>query len=648
MALKTQILVYILREIIPKLPPPSDEENNSALAAIKSIKWIQVFKSCGSALNPIYDSNPYDQFKTGLGIFQDALPIEDPSITVKVSKFINDPMFLYRPNREAKLEQDSECFAWAGNTSYFEVYLNNALGDTLVIESATLQLRTLELIPNNRKTFDIEWNPDVEVVDLAQPLSRITLVKNVVFNLPVKIPKVKRRKPASKGALLFLVPERFIYTTFNCHFSEKIFEIDAVNMTYILTRAFKYIDVVPTLCLQEKFHSWLPQSDTCIKKRDILSQQHLQGEHLMTSIIINNEGDSPVNHINIEIKENGKIISNENSSRILLTDIAEITKHTKNFLPLKSGQSITIPLHFVSSLLGDHQVMIDFEYKSDLSQLNVWRKANIVTSFRVEDSLSVSKVSMSMCNNKALAEMDSVIAVMHDEEDTSSSQEYVFIEYDLYNGTNMGYELFFEIHDGTSRRIESANTGCHQYSHKTVGLAVRKSKFLELLTQAPNMDSLTLFHLFLNKYRLSWSMPGNRAGWVPIQNHDLDLESIKKLMHQIPVQMDIKLINHSVDSTDTYNVPCNDVIKLEANVKYMGDKLKGATLSILNTTKGLSSGDLNVTWIGKSVNVDIPFDKKSLVFPFCIHTPGTYNIIACLKQCDGISVWSTTLFLNAT
>src|SRR5690606_14592583 len=139
----------------------------------------------------------------------------------------NDPLFLYRPNKKAK--SDVDCYSWADNTSHFDITFCNPINENLVIENLQIKLMALELLPNDRNSYDIQWNPKLEVIDTPQPVSRISLPKqSAKFKIPVKIPRVIRLEEnnSSKKSMILLIPCQMLYTAFNIHFRESLFDLE--------------------------------------------------------------------------------------------------------------------------------------------------------------------------------------------------------------------------------------------------------------------------------------------------------------------------------------------------------------------------------------------------------------------------------------
>lgn len=654
-------LIYILREIVPYLPEPSEEENNAILSSIRSINWVQQFNKHTSFMNSIEESNPHEQFKNGLGIFVSSKPVIDQTVIVKVARGANDPLFLYRPNKKAK--SDVDCYSWADNTSHFDITFCNPINENLVIENLQIKLMALELLPNDRNSYDIQWNPKLEVIDTPQPVSRISLPKqSAKFKIPVKIPRVIRLEEnnSSKKSMILLIPCQMLYTAFNIHFRESLFDLETASLPFILTNSFKYVDTAPSLDIQDKYHSWVQNQENKKKINDLtLSQRLYAGEHVHTSIIIKNSGSCDVDYILLNITENGNPIDSNNPSKILITDIQSINSIIQNKLPIKQNEEVEIPIHFSSFEIDDIQLTINFDCKSNQSKFNIWRRFSINYGFNIDPCISITRINASVYHN-SISNYHQVVGMIEEDSNNASDFDckYVVFEYDVCNYTNISYDLFFEnVEDPL--KIYKVDSISNPRSHKRILLAVKSNLFKDIVNEYIKLKNyLTLFEMFNQKYKLSWRLDNIRQGWVPIQEQSFNLSSMKKVIESLLTKYSFSIIGDDgiklEQINNIYQVSCNKVYELEIKIDYNeeeeDDSLNSKYVSVLSTSRK-SDSSIGISWIGKSMSIEMttnPFTKR---VPFCVHFDGTYNVSVCLQIVNDDqemqTVWSSNIIIKS-
>lgn len=190
----------------------------------------------------------------------------DPTVFLKVSRHVVDPLFLFRPKKFTKAGSEAEkevptAYSWVGNTSFFTVEVQNPYSIELPIERIALRLVPLVVSQVQRGKFDIAVDPSVncDASNETGPVCRVSLAakSSVSLRIPVTIPKITNL-PAGKSILL--LPSHLDYTVFNCHFQERLDTINIVpepiSLAWALPRTLRLINRVPRLQAVELGRSW--------------------------------------------------------------------------------------------------------------------------------------------------------------------------------------------------------------------------------------------------------------------------------------------------------------------------------------------------------------------------------------------------------
>jgi len=89
-------------------------------------------------------------------------------VYTKLSKGVNDPLFLYRPRRFTKqgMEKDAEpptAYAWPGKLVYFEVALTNPFSETLQLHGVSIVLKPVIVQTDERGRAKVSVAEDIQI-----------------------------------------------------------------------------------------------------------------------------------------------------------------------------------------------------------------------------------------------------------------------------------------------------------------------------------------------------------------------------------------------------------------------------------------------------------------------------------------------------
>jgi len=164
----------------------------SSYTAEPDSEWVALLREESFHLPPLFLHSSVSKLHGGLGITAGVRPVmyglchvdpslpgltnqplflcSDDSIFMKISKSVNDPLFLYRPKRFTKQgkEKDAEvptCYGWTGKFVHFMVDLFNPLSEPLQVEGIAITLQPTIVKIGDRGRVDISTPSDVKMED---------------------------------------------------------------------------------------------------------------------------------------------------------------------------------------------------------------------------------------------------------------------------------------------------------------------------------------------------------------------------------------------------------------------------------------------------------------------------------------------------
>lgn len=302
-------LVYMMRQVAPALMNASYAEP-SIFSPVKT-DWGQRLRQLSANMPPPLDTAEGDPLRLGLGMLRKWKAIKDPSVYMHISRSVNDPLFLYRPNRKAKeaiAASANHVFCWPGHTVYFDVTLRNHLLQKAVLEDVQITftpivLTTVEPRPGDIRT-EVDWLPQIMVEPtvgtaaqlIVEPGDNITVKLSAIIPslcdrpLPVESSSTpqsqqdgqqtstqqQQQQPQTSilrsiledhRSKILLVPDKLVYNMFNCPFGESMTAKFNMPPKNLLLDCLHYIADVPSVSVSDSLHPWLSYT-TSIRDTD--------------------------------------------------------------------------------------------------------------------------------------------------------------------------------------------------------------------------------------------------------------------------------------------------------------------------------------------------------------------------------------------
>lgn len=301
-------LVYMMREVAPKFLSPLYSSEPTILSP-ESTDWGMRLRQLSNTLPPPLDTHAGDPLRLGLGIVQRWQPLKDPSVYMHISRSVNDPLFLYRPNRKAKeaiAASANHVFAWEGATIQFEFALRTAALQKTILEDVRIEFVPIVLVTSEPRPGDVrmevDWLPPLEVDAPPQTSAQIVIDPKETVSVKISscIPAVRSKKSDNTASTssnpsvasskfsdvdpndpangnntnlalddalqriaddpkckILLAPKSLNYTLYNCAFSEPLLPMFETAPKQLLLGCLHYIRSVPTVSIEDAAHPWI-------------------------------------------------------------------------------------------------------------------------------------------------------------------------------------------------------------------------------------------------------------------------------------------------------------------------------------------------------------------------------------------------------
>jgi hypothetical protein len=570
------------------------------------------------------------------------------------------------------------------------LFQQKAILEDVRIVFSPIVLTTTEARPGDIRV-DIDWLPPIEVQPTPATSAQIVVEpsESVTIKLSTSIPFIRSKIDSSTGlpvpngledilkdprCKILLLPEKFTYTMFNCPFSEPMALKFNTSPKVLLAECLHYIHDVPTVTIEDSAHPWIsytavardaepilivpatknasseikpssldqtaelatssgnlkssatPSSGKSVHNLTIAISQ-LKGEMFKTQLVLTNDSPHTVDDFGITIQENGETISQHRPNQVIVGDLSYIYDVISKALPLRSGETIQIPLEFVSPYLGLVQVSFLMEYRNNGSAENIWRKLRMDYSFKVVESIKTLDLDVLTAVDSTVEVIDQAtpqtMVVLNDQTPSNlesgagqaiESCEYFMLQLALHNKTMLSFHVMKDDQPTAAWYAHAKASVLDPWATKRFLLAIHRQTFVNLMrfkarqlitsgvVKGENLNVVAYRHAckqFLESHlKLSWKSYGNRSGIVHLDSNLITDSLLDQLMPQrFEASLGIETsqgeaifrkANIDTPGVASYSLQANQIYYITADITHLNLPIAQSmdSLLILDDAKG--------------------------------------------------------------